>query len=107
MAKRKRRGLAGSTFSVWNRRLASTTRVAAPPKKIPGQQPKDAAGIEFIPVTLVGPQSTPVLVQRPGDLNALGAMAMEMVLPSGGVIRLATNCPASFLAAAFAAMAVQ
>jgi hypothetical protein len=103
----KQRGMAGSTFSVWNKRLAPLIKIQSASKKLVRQRPTSTPVIDFVPVTLI--ETKPILVTTPGlaHLEVQGTMAVEIVLPSGGLIRLATNCPPAFLAAALAAMAVQ
>jgi len=103
----KQRGMADTTFSLWNKRLGHLPTIQSPAKTVLRQNHKSAPGIDFIPVTLVETKpisSTPTgLVQLVG----LGSVAVEIVLPSGTLIRLASNCPPSFLTSALAAMAVQ
>ncbi|GEM_PF-1591940 len=103
----KQRGIAGSTFSVWKRRLASSAKVESPEKKVLKKHPQGRAGVDFIPVTLIESKSISATAPVPALPKVDGTVVMEIALPSGGLIRLATNCPPSFLAAALAAMAVQ
>jgi hypothetical protein len=103
----KQRGMAGSTFSVWNKRLAPLIKVQSPPKAARRQKSKSDQGMDFVPVTLIETNSISSTPPGLAHLDFQGSMAVEMVLPSGGLIRLATNCPPSFVAAALAVMAVQ
>ncbi len=103
----KHRGLAGSTFSVWRKRLASLSKGQSPPKAVTRQNSKRDLGMDFVPVTLIETKSISSAPPSLAHLDVQGSMAVEMVLPSGGLIRLATNCPPSFVAAALAVMAVQ
>jgi len=103
----KQRGLAGSTFCVWRKRLTTHSKGQSPPKAARRQKSKSDQGMDFVPVTLIETKSVSSTPPCLAHLDFQGGMAVEMVLPSGGLIRLATNCPPSFVAAALAVMAVQ
>jgi hypothetical protein len=103
----KQRGIAGSTFSVWNKRLASLCKVQSASKAVLRKHQKSTPDVDFIPVTLIETKSMSSVTPGLAHIEVQGTMAMEIVLPSGGLIRLAANCPPSFLAAALAVMAVQ
>jgi hypothetical protein len=103
----KQRGLAGSTFSVWRKRLATPSKVESPPKAATRPNSRSNPCMDFAPVTLIETKSVSSTPPSLAHLHVQGSMAVEMVLPSGGLIRLATNCPLSFVAAALAVMAVQ
>jgi transposase-like protein len=106
----RRHGIADSTFSVWTKRLAPSkktgprTKFEKKQKQKPNSQPQ--IKIAFAPVKLLEPRT---VISGGGrqQLNAHSALAMEIVLPSGALIRLANNCSPSFVAAALAAIAVQ
>jgi transposase-like protein len=103
----RRQGIPNSTFSVWRKRLK--------PKKITGRSTKvnlnqsalAAAALGFVPVTIIEASTSKHCEPDLQRLQGHSLVAMEMVLLSGGLIRIATNCPPSFLTAALAALAVQ
>jgi len=103
----RQQGISNSTFSVWRKKLA--------PRKIAGRSTKSnkkpaakvSATLDFVPVTIVEPSASKHCEPALQQLKGHSSLAMEMVLPSGGLIRLASNCPTSFLTAALAALAVR
>lgn len=101
------RDLAVSTFSVWNRRLGPSSKAQLRPKTAHRKYAKRTPGVDFIPVSLI--EAKPMSRTVPGlaQLDAQSSVAVEIVLPSGALIRLAANCPPSFLDSALAAMAVR
>src|ERR1700678_2792718 len=60
----KQRGMAGSTFSVWNKRLAPLIQIQSASKKLVSQRPTCTPVIDFVPVTLI--ETKPILVTTPG-----------------------------------------
>ena len=103
----RRQGISNSTFSVWRKKLA--------PRKIAGHSTKInrkpaarvSAALDFVPVTILEQSPSKYCEPALQQLKGHSSLAMEMVLPSGGLIRLASNCPPSFLTAALAALAVR
>ncbi len=102
----RRQGIPDSTFSVWTKRLAPPKKVASQTKIGKKQKLKPQPEHAFVPVALVEPAS----VSADGGLQRLNThstLAMEIVLPSGALIRLANNCPSSFVSAAIEAIGGQ
>ena len=103
----RQHGISNSTFSVWRRKLAPR-KIAARNTKV-NQKPsvKASAALDFVPVTIVEPSTSKHCEPPLQQVKDHCSLAMEMVLPSGGLIRLTSNCPPSFLTAALAALAVR
>jgi len=102
----RRQGIPDSTFSVWTKRLVPSKKNAPHIKVEKKQKLKPQPAHAFVPVALVEPTK----VAANGGMQRLhthSSLAMEIVLPSGALIRLANSCPPSFVAAAVAATRVQ
>jgi transposase-like protein len=102
----RRQGIPDSTFSVWAKRLVPSKKIAPHLKIEKKQKLKLQPEHAFVPVALV----EPTRVAADGGLQRFhtdSSLAMEIVLPSGALIRLANSCPPSFVAAAIAAIGVQ
>lgn len=94
----RERGIAPSSFCTWRQNLTIPGDTDRPVKNTRKKQDPNV-GVEFLPVTLLETKSLPLLT--PG-MTRPGSVVMEIVLPSGCLIRLATDCPSSFLDAALA-----
>jgi transposase-like protein len=102
----RRQGIPDSTFSVWTKRLAPSKKITPHIKIETKQKLKSQPEHAFIPVALVEPTRLAVDGGQQG-LNTHSSIAMEIVLPSGALIRLANSCPPSFVAEAIAAIGVR
>jgi transposase-like protein len=102
----RQQGIPDSTFSVWTKRLAPSKKFGQHTRIEKMQKLKSQTKTAFAPVTVVEPNR----ITTGGGLRQLdvhSSLAVEIVLPSGALIRLANNCPPSFVAAALAAIVVQ
>ncbi|MBU6455678.1 MAG: hypothetical protein KGS72_28155 [Cyanobacteria bacterium REEB67] len=62
--------------------------------------------LDFVPVTLIEATPAASCPLEASHLEPVGTAAIEMLLPSGSSVRFSASCPPSFIAAAFAAIAV-
>lgn len=97
----KRQGIVTSTFSSWRRAQALSRK--AKESAIQRDAP-DAQQLDFIPVALIEPKPRVPVRRATTFNNPSGLTAIEIVLPSGSMIRVDVNCPPSLVTAAFAAI---
>lgn len=103
----RQQGISNSTFSVWRKKLAPSKIASRNTKINQRSSAKASAALDFVPVTIVEPSASKHCEPTLQQLKGHSSLAMEMILPSGGLIRLTSNCPTSFLTAALAALAVR
>jgi len=95
-------GIAASSFSVWRKKLAPKPIE----KVVVRKEPTISQHLNFVPVNLIEAASAASCPLEASHLEPVGTAAIEMLLPSGSSVRFSASCPPSFIAAAFAAIAV-
>lgn len=103
----EQRGVAASSFSAWRNRLAPNVEIESAGKTIVRKEAAIDKHLDFVPVTLVEAKPPASMTREIAQIEPAGAVAFEMLLPSGSIVRFALNCPPSFVAAAFTAIVVQ